>query len=89
MIRTADVEAINNQLEIVQLNGQRFEVEQGYCVPTGFTFRHPEKGYLGFKDKPGIPYRPLGGQAALKEILEAGGFLSFEDCMWIQEMSAK
>lgn len=81
-----DVDSINKALEIVELGGQRFQVPGGYIQPTGYALKHPKLGFLGFKDKPGTPYIPVGGRTALKAVLDAGGFINFNDCVWIQEI---
>ena len=80
--RSAETKAINAQLEIVKLNGERFEVPGGYMKPDGYCFRHPELGFLSFKgDKP-IPYIPRGGWDALQSILDDGGLLDFDTIVW-------
>lgn len=83
---TTGIKAINKALEIVKLGTQRFIVNGGYIMPTGYAFKHPTLGYLGFKDRPDCPYIPLGGQNALKEIQASGGFTSLEGIIWLQEM---
>lgn len=80
----SDIQTINAALEIVKLENQRFRVPGGYIQPIGFALRHPEFGYLGFKHKPNEPYIPIGGKIAFKAVLDAGGFLGFDDCIWIQ-----
>lgn len=85
-----EVAEINSKLEIVKLKGDvKFKHPLGYAIPTGFCFKHPEKGYLAFEaDKQCIPYIPIGGKRALKKILETGGFWTFEGIKWIQPMTA-
>ena len=39
---------------------------------------HPSLGFVVMPDDNGTPYSPLGGEPALREILSAGGFLSFD-----------
>lgn len=79
-------ETINAALEIVKLEHQRFSVPGGYVQPTGHAFKHPQYGYLGFKDGKG-PYNPIGGKKALEEILASGGFIHFEDMVWLQPIN--
>jgi hypothetical protein len=76
---------INAALEIVKLDHQRFTVPGGYIQPTGYAFKHPEYGYLGFKDRYG-PYNPIGKKKALEDIIRSGGFLHFEDMVWSHPM---
>ncbi|MEK4108632.1 MULTISPECIES: 3-isopropylmalate dehydratase [unclassified Paenibacillus] len=77
---------INDALEIVKLGTQKFKVSGGYIMPRGYAFKHPKLGYLAFCHSPNCPYNPIGGQNALKEILDAGGFTGFEDIVWLQDM---
>ncbi|MBD7970329.1 hypothetical protein [Paenibacillus gallinarum] len=74
---------INAALEIKKLDHQRFNVPGGYIQPNGYALKHPEYGYLGFKDRH-LPYNPIGGKQALKEIVEAGGFTDFDDVIWLK-----
>lgn len=68
----------NSQLKIVQLDGTlKFKHPLGYTKPVGYCFKHSELGYLAFKDST-EPYIPSGGRKALKAIIKAGGFTSFE-----------
>lgn len=85
--RSAETKAINAQLEIVKLNGERFAVPGGYMKPDGYCFRHPELGFLGFKSDKPIPYRPIGGKNALQSILDDGGFLDFDSIVWFKPMT--
>jgi hypothetical protein len=79
---------INAKLEIVNLEGKKFPAPGGYYETKGFALRHPELGYFAFKcDSPVVPYSPLGGKKALQLILDAGGFTSFDDCVWLQEFN--
>lgn len=77
------IKEINAALEIKKLDHQRFNVPGGYIQPNGYAFKHPEYGYLGFKDRH-LPYNPIGGKKALKEIVEAGGFIDFNDVIWLK-----
>lgn len=84
MFRTNETKAINNKLEIIKLEGQKFKVPSGYIMPTGFTLYHPEFGYFSFDGD--IPYIPSGGRKTLKSILGAGGMLDFNNSFWLKEM---
>ncbi len=43
---------------------------------------HPAYGYLGFIDDNAI-YTPVGGENALKDILNAGGFTTFKGMFFV------
>ncbi|WP_256719742.1 3-isopropylmalate dehydratase [Paenibacillus glucanolyticus] len=79
------IQAVNAALEIVKLEFQRFTVPGGYIKPTGYAFKHPEYGYLAFNDTTG-PYNPCGGKNALEEIMATGGFIHFDDMVWLSPM---
>lgn len=83
-MRTKETIEINKKLEIVKLGTQKFKTIGGYYQPTGYAFRHRELGFFAFKGD--YPYIPRGGKQALQEILDAGGFLSFDNCKWIKAM---
>ena len=80
---------INKNLKIVNVKGKRFEVPGvGYTeINKGFAFYVPELGYLKFEcDEDNVPYIPCGGKKALEEIIKAGGFTSFDEMEWVQEL---
>ncbi|WP_088834408.1 MULTISPECIES: hypothetical protein [Paenibacillus] len=85
-MRSPQTEEINQQLQIVRLGEQKFRVPEGYAIPQGYAFCHPQLGYLGFKDKPNLPYTPVGGKQALESIMAEGGFLNFDNCIWVKPM---
>lgn len=73
---------INSQLEIVRLKDKRFRIPGGYCIVSGYALRHPELGYVSFNGE--TPYMPP--KSALRAILDAGGFLTYEGMSWVREM---
>jgi len=76
---------INAGLKIVKLDGRKmFPTTNGYYSPEGFALYHSELGYYSFKGD--CPYTPIGGKKALKAILDGGGFLDFDNCVWLKEM---
>lgn len=79
-----NITKINSELKIVKLGTQRFKTEGGYYQPEGYALKHPELGYFSFEAD--HPYNPIGGRKALKSILDAGGFLNFDESRWLQEM---
>ena len=81
-----NAQQINSQLVLVKLNGQKFPTVDGYYKPTGYALKHPELGYFAFEGYD-YPYTPVGGRKALKAILDAGGFLSFDDSKWLQPIN--
>lgn len=83
-----DIQEINSQLQIVKLDNARFRHQQGYVVVSGYTFKHPELGYVAFDCDNGKPYIPIGGRLALESILEQGGFVSFDRMSFVQEYTA-
>jgi hypothetical protein len=81
-----NTQLVNAALQIVRMNNVKFQAVGGYYMPSGYSFHHAELGYLAFPDHKGVPYRPAGGKNALQSILDTGGFVSFEDIVWLQEM---
>jgi len=77
-----NTQQINEGLQIVKLNGQKFPTKGGYYKPDGHTLFHPELGYFSFDSD--YPYIPSGGRKALKSILEAGGMTDYDNCNWLQ-----
>lgn len=77
---------INQGLSIVKFNGERFQAPGGYYKPTGHALKHPELGFVAFGGSD-HPYQPRGGRKALKAILEAGGFNSFDGMNWLKPMA--
>ena len=81
--RTPEAEAINAALVVVEGNIMRnlvFINDAGELVTNAGTaaLLHPSRGFVVMPDDNGTPYTPLGGAEALREILQAGGFLNFE-----------
>lgn len=84
MKRTSEIITLNNELKIVRLKGvTRFKHPLGYTAPWGYCLKHPEKGYFAFAGNT-EPYIPCGGRKALVSILEQGGFLDFDNIIWLQ-----
>lgn len=77
---------INRDLETVALTGQVFQIEGGCIKPSGYAMYHPERGFLSFAFDKGRHYSPAGGRKALQEILDAGGFLNFDNIVWVQRI---
>jgi len=77
------IQQINQELQIVKLNNDVFRVKGGYIRPIGYAFYHPVRGFLAFACDGGRPYAPIGGRNALKSILDAGGFESFDGLCWL------
>lgn len=81
-----NIQEINSKLKIVKLGSQKFQTEGGYYKPEGHAIYHPELGYFSFDTD--YPYIPAGGRKALKSILDAGGFLNFDECRWLQPINS-
>ena len=82
-IRTEEAEAINAALVVIPANVMRdfaFLADNGETVTNTGTacLLHPSLGFVVMPGDNGTPYSPLGGERALREILSAGGFLSFD-----------
>ena len=87
-MRTQETIAINSALTIVKLTGEiKFKHPLGYTTPCGYCFKHPEKGYFAFEGNT-YPYIPCGGRMALISIMEQGGFLDFNNAVWLQPIKA-
>lgn len=87
MERTLETIRINNALEIVRLKGNlKFKHPLGYTLPSGYCFKHPVKGYLAFEGNT-EPYIPCGGKKALFSIAQSGGFLNFDNVVWLQSLN--
>lgn len=81
--RTPETEAINAELVVVEgpiMRNLAFINDGGQLVtnPGTAALLHPSLGFVVMPDDDGTPYTPLGGADALREILQAGGFLNFE-----------
>ncbi len=81
--RTPETEAINAALVVVDgpiMRNLAFINDGGQLVtnPGTAALLHPSRGFVVMPDDDGTPYTPLGGADALREILQAGGFLNFE-----------
>lgn len=87
MERTLETIKINNALEIVRLKGNlKFKHSLGYTLPYGYCFKHPEKGYFAFAGET-EPYMPCGGRKVLLSIMQSGGFLNFDNTVWLQPLN--
>jgi len=87
-------EEITNQLKIKSVKGLKFGNNKAYCMPNGLALYHSKLGFicLGNINKEfniSIPYIPCGGRKALKEILEAGGLLTYDsnEVTWIKPLN--
>ncbi|MHC1722503.1 MAG: hypothetical protein AB9836_04775 [Aminipila sp.] len=75
-------------MRIVKINGLKFGTKQLYVITEGYALYEDEKGFIAFsndRDKFGIlaPYAPHGGKMALQNILDAGGFVSFDGMEYV------
>lgn len=78
-------------MEIKRLKNARFGNKLICQVVTGWGLYEHGKGWVAFssdRDRYGIltPYTPCGGRKALQAILDAGGFVSFENMEYVQEL---
>jgi hypothetical protein len=80
--RIAATIALNKALIIVKLNGEKFLAELGYYQPKGFALKHPTLGFVSFDGK--YPYA-LKRKSTQQEILDDGGFVSYEGMSFVKE----
>ena len=75
-------------MTIVKITTERFFNPKfgGYVQPKNQYCLKDDRGYVAFKDYPHCPYFPQGGKKALQSILNAGGFSSESDILFIQPM---
>jgi hypothetical protein len=78
-----NMKEINEGLKIVKLNNQKFLGLKGYYMITGYCLKHDTYGYVAFSDSPFYPYIPGGGRKVLQNILDGGGFNSFDGMLFI------
>ena len=83
MKRSPETIALNATLVVVDgsaMRGLRFVADNGTAFENRGTavLLHPVHGFVVMPGDEGLPYSPSGGADALNEILQAGGFLSFE-----------
>ena len=76
-------------MKIVKIRDEKFYVPtfDGYVQPKNQYCFKDERGYVGFKDSPYVPYFPQGGKKALECILNDGGFTSECDLVFIQPIN--
>lgn len=74
---------LNKALEIVRLDGVQFNTPNGVAKIYGYGFYVVGKGYLQFNTDV-IPYTPCGGKEALESIVQAGGFLNYNNITFVQ-----
>ena len=75
-------------MQIVKIKDEKFSYKFGYIQPKGQYCLKDERGYIGFKDYPDVPYFPTGGKKALEQIIKSGGFTSEDDLVFIQPLRA-
>lgn len=78
-------------MEIRRLKNTKFGTNKIARVVTGWALYEAGKGWIAFshdRDQFGIPvpYIPCGGKKALQSILDAGGFVSFDDMEYVTEL---
>ena len=63
-------------------------------MPKGYALYHPQLGYIGLGNRNekfniDLPYTPCGVCKALKEIIEAGGLLTYDssEITWIKPLN--
>jgi hypothetical protein len=75
-------------LKIIKLNRRPFKVPGGYVLCTGYALlENANDSYIAFKHDDGLPYIPCGGKKALQSILDAGGFVGFDNMTYVVPMN--
>lgn len=74
---------LNKALEVVRLDGVQFNTPNGVAKIYGYGFYVAGKGYLQFNTDV-IPYTPCGGKEVLENIVQAGGFLNYNNIIFVQ-----
>jgi len=72
-----EAKKLNPKLEIKRIKNKSF----GNSDVNGYAFFIKGKGYLSYNGK--TPYMPIGGEKALKEIIDGGGFLNYKDMKFL------
>lgn len=86
--RTPETIELNSKLEIVKIDHDYKFLKSDFegMSTSGYCFYIEGKGYLAFKGN-AIPYNPIGRINALQSILDAGGFLNYEDIKFINPIN--
>ena len=81
IIRSKETRLFNSQLRIIDLKGYKFNTTKGiYTFNKGWGLAILGKGFVKFKSEQlPIPYNPIGGKKALQSIIDAGGFIHYND----------
>lgn len=87
--RTADTIALNARLQIVRLDNYEFDTPKGRATVRGYGLLIPGMGFVKFRhDADAVPYSPNGGKKALQSIIDADGFVSYDDLEFVDCIKA-
>ena len=89
LVHSKETLLFNSQLRIINLKGYKFNTPKGICeFNSGFGLAIMGKGFVKFKsEKSPIPYNPIGGKKALQSIIDAGGFVHYNDIEFIMPLN--
>lgn len=87
--RSKETRLFNSQLIIVELKDMAFNTPKGICrFHKGFGLAIPGKGFIKFKHQEmPLPYSPIGGKKALQSIIDAGGFVHYNDIEFVMPLN--
>lgn len=83
------LQELNAKLEIKKVKDLKIEGNDKYILLNGHVLFIEGKGYVCFPDSylkeidSHVPYQPQGGYRALKEIIENGGLVHYDDIKFI------
>lgn len=89
IIRSQETRLFNSQLRIIDLKGYKFNTPKGICTfNKGWGLAILGKGFVKFKSEQlPIPYNPIGGKKALQSIIDAGGFIHYNDIEFVMPLN--
>nr|DAL02842.1 MAG TPA: DNA mismatch repair protein [Caudoviricetes sp.] len=87
--RTPETIEMNARLQLVRLDDFEFDTPKGRASVRGWGLLIPEMGFVKFKiDDDGLPYTPCGGKKALQSIIDAGGFVDYNDLEFVKPVQS-
>lgn len=89
IIRSKETRLFNSQLRIIDLKGYKFNTPKEICTfNKGWGLAILGKGFVKFKSEQlPIPYNPIGGKKALQSIIDAGGFIHYNDIEFVMPLN--
>lgn len=84
------IEDFNKRLQVKSVKGLKFRIsDKIVCeLHKGYGFYIEGKGFVRFdNDKLPIPYTPAGGRKTVKEVIEQGGFLTYNGMSFVNPIN--